>query len=272
MRLTASTRLLDKVCKPFSNEIEIMKDYGFEGIDFDLNFSLSGMLGDGWEKTVEETAQKAAALNMPIVQTHLPYKYMPGAGPIPVEDEMVREAIDATAILGSKYAVFHACSPADVLDAFDQSEKVYAPHIEYAAKKGVELLVEIMPNYCTYPITAEALVDCADRLGIGICWDFGHPNVNKRGLNNDQRDSLRIVGSRLKALHVNDNAGGRPDEHLPPYMGTVDWDTHIPVLKEIGYSGDFNFEVLPRNVPGYAVKHIADYLVDVGRKLIDLCN
>ena len=134
------------------------------------------------------------------------------------------------------------------------------PMVEFGAKHNVELLVENMPNFCTYPITAEALCGAADKLGIGVCWDFGHPNVNKYHLPNDQRDELRMVGSRLKALHVNDNAGGRPDEHLPPYMGSVDWDTHVPVLKEIGYDGDFNYEVLPRNVPDYMIPNIADYL------------
>ena len=81
-----------------------------------------------------------------------------------------------------------------------------------------------------------------------------------------------MVGSRLKALHVNDNAGGRPDEHLPPYMGSVDWDSHIPVLKEIGYDGDFNYEVLPRRVPEELIPIIAEYLIKVGRRLMEMCD
>jgi sugar phosphate isomerase/epimerase len=59
----------------------------------------------------------------------------------------------------------------------------------------------------------------------------------------DQALSLRTMGKRLKALHVDDNRGWE-DDHLPPFHGTVDWAAVIPVLGEIGYTGDLTFEVL----------------------------
>ena len=118
----------------------------------------------------------------------------------------------------------------------------------------------------------DELLATADSLGIDLCWDFGHMNVNTFGGDNDQRDAIRRAGSRIKVLHVHDNCGGRPDEHLPPYLGSVDWDNTLPVLKEIGYKGNFNFEVLPTNIPGEKIEYFARYLVDIGKKFIKLCE
>lgn len=146
------------------------------------------------------------------------------------------------------------------------------PYVEFAYKHNVEMLIEVMPDYCNYPRTAEELCQAADKMGIGVCWDFGHPNVNKYKKNGDQRDELRLIGQRLKALHVNDNGGGKVDEHLPPYLGSVDWDTHIPVLKEIGYKGDFNYEVLQRRIPNELLPNVAKYLIETGRRLMNMCR
>ena len=271
MRLTASTHVTDGLCEPFTEEAFIMKRFGFEGMDFNLNYKLSERIGERWQEKVEQFVQKAYENEMPVVQTHLPYTFPKGTTN-EEREAATREAILASETLEAKYAVFHAVNPADVKDGYRLTHELYMPLVEFGAKHNVELLVEIMPNFCTYPITAEDLCACADGMGIGICWDFGHPNVNKYHLDNDQRGSLRLIGKRLKALHVNDNAGGRPDEHLPPFMGTVDWNTHIPVLKEIGYDGDFNYEFLPRNIPRDMIPMMAEYLVTIGRRLMTLCE
>lgn len=271
MRLTASTHLVDNLCKPFTDEPMYLKKFGFEGIDFSLNLDLSAAFGERWQERVEKTAGDCISYGIPVVQTHLPYTFAPGT-PDEVRAEMMRQAIVATEMLGSKLTVFHAINAAPEEEGRRRSLEFFPPLIEFADKHNVSMLVEIMPNFCAYPITASALCDLADALEIGVCWDFGHPNVNKFHLPNDQSDDLRLIGKRLKALHVNDNAGGRPDEHLPPYMGSIDWNNLIPVLKEIGYEGDFNYEVLIREIPDYMTPTIAEYLVTVGRKLVALCS
>lgn len=274
MRLSSTTRLLSNMCKPFTNEIELMKKYGFDGIDFDLNFSISAVLGENWEVKVREFSKMAAEENMPVVQTHLPCRIkMPdGKYKGPADYDSIRQAIVATEILGAKYAVFHAINPAPPNDGLQMTLDYYGPMVEFAEKHNVKMLVEMMPSFCYFPITIEELIDTADGLGIGICWDFGHPNVNTFGKDNDQSDILKIAGNRVKALHVHDNCGGRPDEHLAPYRGSIDWDGIIPVLKEIGYKGDFNFEVLPGAVPGYATHYLAQYLVEIGRRFVRMCE
>ena len=72
----------------------------------------------------------------------------------------------------------------------------------------------------------------------GICWDTGHGNLNKL----DQAAAVRRMGKRLKALHVNDNKGQR-DEHILPYHGTIEWEAFMKALGEVGYEGDFTYEI-----------------------------
>lgn len=273
MRLTSTTALLKNTCKPFTNEVETLKKFGFEGIDFELNYRLSELLGKQWQEKVERVAQSSYENDIPIVQTHLPYFWtIHDIGAQIPDPEAVKEAVLATEIMGAEYGVFHACSPEKREDGFRLTYEHYMPLIEFADEHNVKMLIEIMPDTYNYPVTVEELCYAADKMNIGVCWDFGHPNVNKYGLPNSQADMLRYAGERIKALHVNDNSSARSDEHLPPYMGKIQWDTDLPVLREIGYSGDFNYEVLAKNMPEYTIPLVAEYLVKVGHHLMELCS
>ena len=269
IKLTTSTRLVEKLCPRFTKELDIIAAYGFEGADYDINYMLSEKVGPDWRRRAEAAGKKAEKLGLVIGQTHLPAVNL--SGDTSKADEAMRQAIEATAIMGTKYAVFHAANPPRAEDGYSETERVYGKHIEYASKLGVEMLVEIMPGFCRYPITAEALIDCADGLGIGICWDFGHAGVmtvdSPVPEPLDQGGDLRRIGKRLKAVHIHDNAGGVYDEHLPPYMGLINWDASVPALKEIGYAGNLNYEVLVRLAPAETIDYVAKYLVCVGEKL-----
>lgn len=71
----------------------------------------------------------------------------------------------------------------------------------------------------------------------GYCLDTGHMNR----LRHDPRRVISILGKRIKALHIHDNAG-ELDQHKAPYTGTIDWKSFYTALKKIGYEGDLSFE------------------------------
>ncbi len=56
-----------------------------------------------------------------------------------------------------------------------------------------------------------------------------------------QQEALRILGSHVYALHVQDNMGER-DQHFAPFFGTMNPDSLMQGLLEIGYQGYFTFE------------------------------
>ena len=82
-------------------------------------------------------------------------------------------------------------------------------------------------------------------------------------------ESIRILGPRVQALHIHDN-DFRSDQHLPPYLGALDWDAITASLAVLGYSGDFTFEAANfyRRFDQELLPAAARFLQQVGRHLI----
>lgn len=86
------------------------------------------------------------------------------------------------------------------------------------------------------------------------------------------RESARMYGARLFALHVNGNAGD--DEHAIPY--TLGWCENMDfydfsaALKEIGYKGYYNLEINPGNLPASTAQPYLNLAGSVARPLADL--
>ena len=72
------------------------------------------------------------------------------------------------------------------------------------------------------------------------CVDLGHTVL----VGENPERMLRVLGSRVAALHVHDNRFGR-DSHDLPYFGTADWESFYEGLKDVGYTGVFNLETAP---------------------------
>lgn len=72
----------------------------------------------------------------------------------------------------------------------------------------------------------------------GFCVDTGHLNL----LGKDPVAFVRMLGKRIRALHLHDNPGNS-DAHVAPLTGGFEWKGFLAALKEVGYSGDLNFEV-----------------------------
>ena len=153
-----------------------------------------------------------------------------------------------------------------------------APYIEAAKKAGVRIAIENLTNFgdgrrrhCGGPI--EELIDLVDAINdpaVGICIDTGHANI--AGLN--VAEALRASGSRVIALHINDNyASLGSDMHQLPFMGDVDWADVMRAISEIGYRGHFTYEVGgARRRPDALYQDWLDYTVKVGRGLIAMLD
>lgn len=46
----------------------------------------------------------------------------------------------------------------------------------------------------------------------------------------------------IRAVHIHDNFG-KVDDHLLPFLGTVQWERVMPALRKAGYTGDLVLEV-----------------------------
>lgn len=285
MKLSANTVFYTscsgKKSRP-AEAVHFLSSVGFEALEINFCGTIredSYLRQENWKQTVEEIGRAAEECRMEISQSHLPFYNFatPGCEDLEFRAEMFSRSIEASAMLGVKWAVFHAGNAPDAVLSVKESKRrtleYIQPHMEQASALGVGIAIEnlFIPEYLhsthRYCSNVEEVCDLVDTLGkeAGVCWDFGHANL----IGDDQRECLRAVGKRLKILHVHDNDSVH-DDHAAPYMGqsTVKWDEILPVLGEIGYTGNFNFEVSASKVPPTLHKAFAEYLVQTGRYMM----
>lgn len=185
--------------------------------------------------------------------------------------------LEATKILGAKWMVVHPLNlaHAKMYSAKENKEanlRYLAPLIEHAKKIGVGIAVENMVDhrrnkrrYCGGdPYELLDLVDTINDSAVGICIDTGH--ANQAGL--DAAEYIRLVGKRLKATHIDDNYGDE-DNHLLPFYGNIDFIEVGKALKEIGYDGDFGYELAWPQIPESARLSFLKFIRTLGESIIN---
>ena len=107
-----------------------------------------------------------------------------------------------------------------------------------AERVGVRVALEVIPNDLS---AASSLVTMIERdlesKAVGICLDFGHAHIM-----GDVADAVETAAEHLIATHVHDNRR-RDDEHLVPYLGTINWDMALMTMQKIGYDGAYLMEL-----------------------------
>lgn len=196
-------------------------------------------------------------------------------------EKMVYRSVDCAAILHIPWLVIHAGtafdSPRLVSDSAKKNMEALKPIVAYAAEKGVGIAIEnlwdlnISPKR-RYTTTAEELVELVDAFEsehVGICWDFEHADMMQQ----NQSAALWLIGNRLKATHVSEQAGIHFD-HLLPFSTNTDWHTLLPILNEIGYHGDLTYEIhrYTAHIPDALVPVALEYSVLAGKYLLSLAN
>lgn len=148
----------------------------------------------------------------------------------------------------------------------------YAPFVELGKKLGVgvaiENLFEIKNKYIFTAKVEEqlAIIQKFNDESVSDCWDFGHGYV-MHGENH--LNELQKLGNLLTCTHVSDNTQ-KKDLHLIPFMGDINWKDVIAYLKEIGYSGNFNFELKLGAVPAPLLDSYLKLIYDTGSYLVAL--
>lgn len=71
---------------------------------------------------------------------------------------------------------------------------------------------------------------------IAFCYDSGHSNVWCKDV-----DWLSLYADRLAAVHLHDN-NGIEDQHLAPFMGTIDWSKIMQKIRCSSYEGCLTLE------------------------------
>ncbi len=260
MRLSTSTciheRILwgEDVFYTCEESIKACVKAGYKVLDMNFATYSRGhlpMTQPNWEDWVKAQKELSDSYQIEYSQAHAHFYNWGNLSPEQEEwnEELIRRSIIGAGIMGAKWLVIHPGSVSDAIwyshkRSLEKNIEHYKRYADLAVRNNVGIAIENMIESRStrrYASSTEELMELLDALNdpiFGICWDFGHAHMARI----NQCEALRTIGRSLKALHVADNRG-ESDDHTAPYFGTIQWEPIMKVLKEIGYEGDFTYEI-----------------------------
>ena len=286
MKLSLSPSILFKTLGTEAT-FRALHEAGFEACDYPLTLYADGPYAkEGIGETLfdrpqtevnailDEVAALAKKYGIEIAQTHAPYPSNTRDGDKLIISEhhirLARHAIRATSRLGCGYVVIHPafCHHID-LDRNEDARRInykanmafYSALIPDLRTYGVRVCLEnvygrdgetrlLCPTACSHAADLRDWIDTLNEMAgeelFCACLDSGHCIIT----GDDAASDIRTLGDRLKCLHLHDSRPGE-DSHTLPYLADLDWNSIVAALRDIGYTGTLNFEVVrwPRYFP-----------------------
>jgi len=225
-----------------------IRDAGFRYVDYNFGMDYrakSGIYAENTKDYVKKIRAFTEEKGLTLIQAHAPM-----GTPLAPENEAFWEdtvkCIDFCGETGIPNLVVHSGYLPDISkeECFEKNRRFFCYLLKRAEAYGVNILVENfnrMTKKNVYwvdnaPELLE-LIQYVDHPLFHAVWDTGHGNLQEM----PQDQALAILGSQVRALHVQDNMGVR-DEHRAPLFGTMNLDSLMTGLKNIAYSGYFTFE------------------------------
>lgn len=154
--------------------------------------------------------------------------------------ELVANRLEMAARLGCDVAVLHIpgepADPPTRLAYWDRARRSLDSLAQCSRATGVRLALENGGTPESWLPIVRVLSDYP-RDFAGLCYDSGHGNLSGDGL-----DQLATHAGRLLAVHLHDNDGSG-DQHILPFMGTVDWGRLVGLIAGSSYAKWVNLEV-----------------------------
>ncbi len=160
--------------------------------------------------------------------------------------DMLKRAIECTAIAGGKICIIHPCNNENA----EYNAEMYSELLPFAKEHGIKIAAENMWNWnkdedhaataaCSHHDDFLAHIKAVNDPYLVACLDIGHAEM--RGLGTSTREMILTLGSHLQALHIHDN-DRHHDSHQLPFTMNIDFDEMVKALKEIDYKGCFTLE------------------------------
>lgn len=250
MKLATTTSDFTSFGLTDEESISAIADAGFHYIDYSFGYDYrtrSGLLCENWKPFADNLLALADTRELQYVQAHSPL-----GRPLVCDNEqedfihLTKQSIETAAYLGIPNIVIHSGYDRDLSkkETFQKNKQFYQELLPIAEKHSITLLTENFnkmfdPHYY-WVDSAEDLLELVEYINhplLQVCWDVGHGNLQPL----PQHEALRLLGSHVRALHIQDNLGS-DDDHIFPYMGTLNFDSILHGLSDIHYTGYFTFE------------------------------
>ena len=243
MKLATTTADFGRWAVTYEEIVKMIHDAGFRYIDIGINRRICDS-PEGLEeaKRIRDYAEK---LGMKFIQAH-----SPEGNPISPEKQermvqLTNRSMEICEILGVPQTVVHSGWKKDIgkEQYFEENLEFYKQLYPAMERTGVNVLIENsskknLGDYY-YFFTGQEMVDFLKYTNhplLHAVWDTGHGNTE-----GGQYEQLVALGKDLYGLHVHDNSE-RGDEHVIPYLGTLNMDDVMNGLLDAGYQGYFTFE------------------------------
>ncbi|MBQ7387291.1 MAG: sugar phosphate isomerase/epimerase [Clostridia bacterium] len=255
---------------------------GYDALDmgfFSMKSGESPFLRDDYRSLCDTYLAMAKENNVVFNQAHAPFgspyaKY--SVESVPHFPRM----FECCARLGVETVIIHPVQDGRFYgheeELLERSVEFYKSLIPMAREFGVKIATEnmwqrdargyIVDDTCASPEHFARCVDTVNSEWLVACLDIGHVALCGR----EPADFIRALGrDRLKALHVHDNDLIH-DSHVAPYSGKIDWMPVCHALAEIGYAGDFTYEIdsTISSTPPELCPDMLKYTHEIGRYLI----
>ena len=255
--------------------LELLKENGFDGVDFSLENALNTGLLNASEKEIKNyfssLKEKAQELGLTVFNAYLP---------MPCADEMAREnAVKAAAWLGAEYLTL---CPIVLEKAENNYKKNKALNTAYylalkpvMEEYGVKVAVEnrslksndVWRFFAGKPSavsSAEKLLDLLEELGDGFyaSLDVGHAYL----AGEDPAETATLLGNKLALVRLWDTDIAK-ERRVPPSFGYINFSALMQALKEMYYQGALNFDVDILRAGEDGVQPFVAYLSALGKVL-----
>lgn len=210
---------------------------------------------DGLARWLEETGLRLHGMHAPITDaygaTGWTATYSTAVSDTALRTTAVREteaALQVARRIPFDVLVVHLGTPAAKNNPGDNSRSAAVRSLDeicrIAQPLGVRVAAEVIPNRLSDAASLVALIENElDTAHVGICLDFGHAH-----LLGDVADAIETAAEHLITTHLHDNHG-RDDEHLVPYLGSIDWGLAVLSMQKIGYEGTWLMELANTGSP-----------------------
>ena len=247
MKIATTTGDFGLFCQTDEERIRELHRAGFRYIDLSMyTFPPEcAYMKENWRDEVQKIKALADELKMEFVQAH-----SIGGNPLnPQETDYILAAtirsIEICEMLGIKNTVVHN-GMADGLSKskwFEKNKEFYEKLFPTIERCGVNVLCENSTRsnmgdmyFINSGKDMREFIEYVNHPQIHGCWDTGHANCEGA-----QYDDIIALGEHLYAIHYNDNQG-KMDEHVVPFLGTLNHDEVMHALIDVGFKGYFTLE------------------------------
>ena len=245
MKIANTTAEIARFFPAHADRARCLYEAGFTGIDlsfFRENRPDSRFLLPDWKEEVASLLRFRDETGVSFVQSHLP-----SADPLRDEGLLAKNirCVEVCGMLDIPLAVIHAGAlPGMGKEEFFEANAAFVrkllPTLE---ANNVTLCLENSASCYRkgyyYFFTGASLAEFCEYFNhplVQACWDTGHAN-----LEGPQYQQILDLGKHMKAIHFNDNYGVI-DDHILPFMGTMNVDAVMHALQEIGFDGPMTLE------------------------------